>query len=582
MNENTDTTAEQPVEANRPTYAPALGLLLVCLVVGLAYALLAQDPLEDDSIHHFLMSRWVDRHCHLLVNMWGRPAVTLAYFPAAQLGFFWCRLTSLAICLAACWYTFLLARDFGLKYAWLAVPFVFFQYQFFRLSGVLLTEPLFALLLICGIRNFVLGRYPWAALQFSASAAARPEGFFFIIFFGVLFLAGALIKRPDRRKAGVLRFIATGALLVSVPVVWSIAGGIIHSGGGSPDPLWLAKANAWDTELFKYGSDGLLHYIIMMPYVTGTVVLTLAILGFGVCLKSGRLRFVPAFWAFFLVLHTVLRTSGLYASGGYPRYFVAVAPLAGLMAVAGIGRFARSFHWMIFTFFACVGFYLGAVPLLIGIPLFREPWVDSLATGPGRAFDLRGYSLILLCGMAALLAVGVLLWKRRRLRGAADTARASVPIVLVVCLVLSVAECAAVIRPASESPTYALIDEFGEWLGRERPALFEDLGSCGPRKLKAKLTLARFYLHMKEGWDPYDDTRFGTSSIRGIESLPAGSIVVWDSDFGQGENGISAEELDRNRCLRFLREFSTKRRPGWSDFHLRVYEAIGEPQDEGG
>ncbi len=581
MNENTDTTAKQPFGAGRPAYAPALGLLLVCLVVGLVYALLAQDPLEDDSIHHFLMSRLLDRHGHLLVSVWGRPAVTLAYFPAAQLGFFWCRLTSLAICLAACWYTYLLARDFGLKYAWLAVPFVFFQYQFFRLSGDLLTEPLFALLLICGIRNFILGRYPWAALQFSAGAAARPEGFFFIAFFGVLFLAGAIGGRRCRRKADVLRFIVTGALLVSVPVVWSIVGGIIHSGGGSPDPLWLTKANAWDTELSKYGADGPLHYLIMMPYITGTVVLTLAILGFGVCLKSGRLRAVPAFWVFFLVLHTVLRTSGLYASGGYSRYFVAVAPLAGLMAVAGIGRFARSFHWLIFTFFACVGFYLGAVPLLVRIPFFKETWVDSLITGPGRAIGLHEYSLILLCGIAALLAVWVLLWKRRRL-GSTPYGRASVPVVLVVCLVLSVAECAAVIRPASADPTYVLIGEFGEWLEEKRPALFEDLGSSGPRKLKAKLTLARFYLHMKEGWDPYDDTRFGTSSIQGVESLPTGSIFVWDSDFGPGENGMSAEELDGNIRLRFLREFSTKRRPGWKDFHLRVYEVIGEPQGEGG
>jgi len=571
MNETYQLSAAR--SANKPTFA-ALGLLLICFAVGLAYSLQAEDPLEDDSVHHYLMSKWLLRHGNLVVNFWGRPAVTLAYFPAAQFGFFWCRLTSLAICLLAAWYTFRLAGNIGFKYAWLAVPLVFFQNQFFRLSTDLLTEPLFSLIVICAVGNYIFRRHSRAAILFSISAAARPEGFFFIILFGIVLIVEALLGKLGSGKKGWVKFIGTSALLLCVPAVWSIAGGLIH---GGLDLLWLTKSNSWDTLRYKYGSDGVLHYLLKMNYAVGIIVLAPAIAGMAACFRRGRIWIVPTLWIFFFVLHTYLRTSGYYASGGYPRYFAAVAPLMGLMAVAGVDRISRSLRWLLFSILVCAGLYWGIAPFL-NETLGRIPR-SNLGSAIGRNMG----SFILFCATAMFLAIWLIFLRRtfRSLENRHPVRQIALPIILAGLVAGTGCSCLIFNRPAGRSLTYVSITEFGEWLRGEYPSLYEDLGSSGPRKTDAKLLFPRWYLHMRQGWDPYDESRFsGSFELDNIKTLPAGSIVVWDSDFGPGESRMSEERLDEIGRLKPIKNFFTKRSKGRSDFSLKVYEVTDHEQHE--
>jgi len=561
----------------------------------LVYALLAAEPLTDDTIHHYLTSKWLHKHAYLIVSTWGRPAVSLVYAPASHLGFFWCRMTSLAICLAACLYTFRLARETGLKYAWLAVPLVFFQTQFFRLSTDLLTEPLFALIIICAVRNFVRGKYNWAALQFSVSMAARPAGFFVAALFGIIMAVFALRGKLGHPKAAVMKLLPAGVLLASIPAIWNVAGAIIYGGGmrssihetaagflnGTYDLLWLSHSNAWDTVMFKYGSDGPLHYLILMPLVTGGCIMMLMIPGYLTLFKMRGVWIIPAVWTSFFVLHTFLRTSGLYASGGYARFFVSVAPLAGIMAVAGAARFATNLKWVPLTFLACVAFYVYLVPWITTFPFFKETYL--LDSGNIVKIVWDKFLWIVVPATVVIPACWVFLSKRYgRQPGIRSSAKhVSAPIFAVICLVLPIVECITAVAPARQNATYQLIRDLGEWLRRERPELTEDLGSFRPRKTDAKLIFARYSLHMGKGWDPYDNSRFGTFSKEEIASLPKGSIIVWDSGFSKTEYRVTEKALDDNDRLESLTKFET-RLGREQKFTLHVYEVVKQsPQKDG-
>lgn len=563
-------------------YLPA-AMLAACAALGVYYALAARIPLEDDSINHFLLSKWMLNHNWIVVHIWARPLITLAYFPAAQAGFFWCRLTSLAICLAGAWYAYRLAKELRLKYAFFAIPLVFFQPYFFQLSTDLLTEPLFALLLICAVRNYARGRFPWAALQFSAMTATRPEGFFFVALFGLILLVGALRGKMGRPGAALKKLVLAALLLASVPLVWNIAGGIIYARmdpANGFDPLWLPHHNPWDASRFKYGSDGLLHYPFWMGEIAGPAALPLMALGFVAFFKRDRLWFVPALILFFLVLHTLMRTTGYFSSGGYARYFASLAPLMGLTALAGLDMFIGSALWIGLAFLVYCGVYIGVVPWLRELPVFNEFYTQIPGLTVSEAIVRYKYTSSLMVLAPALIVAWIIfdarLFRRQKQNPVAKRALATA--LIVICLAAQCLFCLLCVKPATESRGYAFIGEFADWLKAQHPALFADLGSQGPRKTEAKLMFSRYYLHMEQGWDPFDATRFGLSNFSDWDSLPPGSIIAWDSHFEPTENHVTREELDSRPNLIHGPTFNGDYGPTWTRCTLRVYEvAAGNP-----
>jgi hypothetical protein len=93
--------------------------------------------------------------------------------------------------------------------------------------------------------------------------------------------------------------------------------------------------------------------------------------------------------------------------------------------------------------------------------------------------------------------------------------------------------------------------------------------------MQGKLVLSRVSLHMQEGWDPYDDSRFDNLRLSDLNTMPVGSVVVWDSEFGPVESRISSDELDRHPRLKFVRSFQASLKPNWPVFVLRIYEVTG-------
>ena len=500
-------------------------LLMVCAAFGSYYAYGATVPLIDDTIHHFLRSRWMLQHIILAVDVWGRPAVTLAYFPAAQYGFIWCRLTSLAICLGASWYAFLLAKDLRLKYAWLVIPLVFFQPYFFKLSTDLLTEPLFSLFIICGVRNYIRQNYSFAALQFSASAAARPEGFFFIAFFGITLLVETRRGNLGTGQQAFVKLLTTGALLAAVPLIWSITGGYISSTFGpdtSFNPLWLKDQNPWDTNRFKYGSDGILHYLFLMRQIVGLVAFPLMILGLGVCFRRERLWILPGLAIYFLALHTAFRVSGYFASSGEPRYFAAIAPIMGIMAIVGLDRFVGSIRWVVFTFLATTAVYKGVFPWLRELPIINETNCQVPGSTVSEAISRHPAELVQFYIIGVILTAWLIFGRCfvGEIEEKTIVRRLLIGILIIGCLLHPGIECLNTVKPARESISYSVVTEFGNWFKGNYPTLHRDLNPGHPRQMQGKLVLSRVSLHMQEGWDPYDDSRFDNLRLSDLNTMP--------------------------------------------------------------
>jgi hypothetical protein len=121
----------------------------VVLLVGLfiSYTLRSTGTYQDDDIAHFLIARWSWHHPHLLLDTWGRPAFTILYAPVAPLGLFAVRIYSALLAGIVCGGAALLARLYGLRWYYLAVPLTGLQPEFVRQAFSSLTELTFALIL---------------------------------------------------------------------------------------------------------------------------------------------------------------------------------------------------------------------------------------------------------------------------------------------------------------------------------------------------------------------------------------------------------------------------------------------------
>ena len=85
----------------------------------------------------------------------------------------------------------------------------------------------------------------------------------------------------------------------------------------------------------QYLSTGPLAYIPDALYALTPAVACLAVLGLVALVRRG-VFLLPAIGALFFLTHLAIKALGVYASGGYGRFMVAVVPFIAVMAVAGL------------------------------------------------------------------------------------------------------------------------------------------------------------------------------------------------------------------------------------------------------
>jgi hypothetical protein len=280
---------------------------------------------EQDSGYHFVMARTAWHQPVYFVDVWARPLYTLAFSGPVLLGFTAARFFALAISLLIAWQTWKLALDLRLQRAWLTLPLLLAQPTFFELFTDLLTEPLFALILVVALRLHWQGRIKIGMAVASLLPLARPEGVFLCLLWGgwVWNARRQTARRVSLRTAS-LPLLATGTVL------WWAAAFTITG-----DPLFIV--HNWPTHWQQgiYGHSSILGYSSRAWEFAGPLLVLFLLIGLLRLLWSKKHASITAAWLLFFLLHSVLRAYGLFGEAGYPRYMVSLAPATAVITLIG-------------------------------------------------------------------------------------------------------------------------------------------------------------------------------------------------------------------------------------------------------
>jgi len=309
-------------------------VLLFFVVVAVLLARRAPEFYMDDDITHYLYSRHAPAHPENLVSVWARPLPTTLRVPLARLGVFPARLLAAATLALAGLVAARSARRLfpdGTAPPAVAAAATLFAPFSVLLSFSVLTEPVFAAVLALAADAYLARRPRLAALVAGLLPLTRPEGFFLGPAIGVA-LAWRELRGGDgpigRRAARILGL----AAIMFVPLVaWDLAGLALTG-----EALYVWKHIWWkDLPAGYYGQGDWLHYARRLPAIVGPWLLPLFAVGAVAALRRPGLRFVALLFAFYLALHSAMFATGRFGAAGYERYFVAVAPLAGVLVAAG-------------------------------------------------------------------------------------------------------------------------------------------------------------------------------------------------------------------------------------------------------
>lgn len=310
---------------------------MACVALyALAVALFPSTGDQDAAIHAIYARFPTDPSRYL--SAYARPAFAVPYLLPALAGYAAMRATTVAVCAAAAWLTWLTARRIGLARPWLAVPFVMLQPALYVVGVDTMTEPTFALLLAAGLWAYASARHALAAALWSFLPLARPEGPFVVAIAALLWLPATW--RDPRRWLPRLALLGLGM------VVWELLCIVV-----ARDPTFIRDTFPWQSSAYPWRGTWY-HFIGRWPHIVGWGVLPLWLLGVAAAARvvTNRrregasdvtdahvavLRFALVVTGVLLVLHTWLYMTGKMASTGFDRYFATIAPLTAVIAVAG-------------------------------------------------------------------------------------------------------------------------------------------------------------------------------------------------------------------------------------------------------
>lgn len=333
----TTTTAAAGARDGRAAAVLALALCVALYVLAVA---VFPSTGDQDAAIHAIYARFPNHPARYL-SAYARPAFAVPYLLPALIGYGAMRATTVAVCAAVAWLTYLTARRVGLARPWLAVPFVLLQPALYVVGVDTMTEPTFALLLAAGLWACAAARPALAAALWSFLPLARPEGPFVIAVVAALWLPAAL--RAPRRWLPRLALLGLGM------ATWELACIVV-----THDPRFIQETFSWQSGAYPWRGTWY-HFLARWPHIVGWGLLPLWLAGVvaaaaanqsggGVARAAARaavLRLALAATGVLLVTHTYLYMAGMMASTGFDRYFATLAPLTALLAVAGAERAAR-------------------------------------------------------------------------------------------------------------------------------------------------------------------------------------------------------------------------------------------------
>lgn len=362
-------------------FPAAAAFTVAGLVLSIAMALYSDGVHHDDDLVHLQFARWSFEYPEYLLHEWGRPGFTLLYAIPAQLGWTAARIFTGVLTALTGWLAFLIARKQGVPFAAIVPALFWLQPMTFTLSYTTLTEPVLAFYLTMAMWLLLRRWYVASACVISMTMITRHEAALFLVLW-----AATLWKY----RAPFVSY----PLLLWAPFVHNVLSALF---------LWAAPLLLFfDPEPTKqYGSGAWYSMPARWLLAAGIGPVILSCVGAPANLRRPGGPLWIACGLSYLVAHTVLFRYGLFATGGYYRFLVAIGPIVAVAAAEGLGFWYRAICEMFRGAGAAAGrSVLAATAACIAIFAF---WVDWEL--PVWMDWLRNWSRM---GAAALIAACIL------------------------------------------------------------------------------------------------------------------------------------------------------------------------------
>lgn len=494
---------------------------LVFVTLGLTFGLLSNGVHHDDDLTHFMFARWAWTFPGYLVNVWGRPGFTVPVSLVAGLGdretaWHLARGLSTVVTMAGALLAAGMARRLGIRtWAWV-VGLCYLQPLNTVLSYTTLTENFTALYLIASLCLLHRRRFVWASVVFSLVLVSRLET---VILLPVWWWY--VWRRARSASTSPLIVFASVFATLWAPAVQNVVHFIIFG-------TWPASVFFRPSGSTEYLATGPLAFLPPLLLATSPFVLLLAMIGARRLVRRGA-GDVVALAGVYLATHWLIKWFGVFASGGFARFVVAVSPLLAVAAAAGLDvvaeatrRRGRRMMWIGLSAFAL---------LAVGYVAAR---IEAQA---GRlAFDLHDFGLgkprYFMGGLIVVLASAALVRRRR-------FGQAVWRVGLLFVLVVSSVEWAVVVRPLVLKPEQSVARDVSRFVGRR---------AGDPPVFAANPWIA--------WWRGYIEDPRAHKGPRLLSSMPVGTVFVWDSIYSPSD--FHRLHLDRYRddpAYRLLQTF---------------------------
>jgi hypothetical protein len=305
--------------------------LLGCLAIAVYY-FTQSDPYEagfyqQDEVGHFLqIVHFWDDPLTILTDMWARGGFKILYASPGLAGWNGVVATNIFFAVGSAFVAYLLALKYGLRNAWMVIPFTGFQPLMATLGFRCYPElpaTFFITLLLYVYHN---KRYLWAALIASFLFTIRQELVVVAIILGVILLV---------KKQWVPLL-----CLLAAPLLLNILGYIRHG-----DPLYVLHMMIEGGLKENYRRNGFFYLWVMLPDLSGIVMFYLLSVSAIAFLfyrhkKETLIKYhMPLSIALvYFLMHCVFTSTmfGFGRSGGATRFLLPILPIVSLFALGGL------------------------------------------------------------------------------------------------------------------------------------------------------------------------------------------------------------------------------------------------------
>lgn len=524
-------------------------LATILLALGLALTVACGRVYPDGLVHfddltHYLFAKWAWTWPSYLLNDWGRPGFTIPYFLPAALGWPACRVLSALVHAAAAWLAYAVAVRLGIRRAWAVIPLCYVQPLFFNLAQTTLTESPMALYVTASVYLALRARWGWSAAIMSLAFITRHEA----VILALPWAWGAWRAGVPWRQWWPL---------IGAPAAINLAA-VVAGVQPAIELLFAPRAST------QYGRGGWLTFLCRSLEASGPGVMVLAIAGLASLWRNRAARLTLAVALTYFLAHTAIRALGLYASGGYARFLVPIAPLVAIAALAGWNRLIDSDA----VERRRCAVALAAGMLILWASLERQFEIhdrmhDILAEFPQVAQART--ALRWTTGLLLAACVAVLVADRVRMRRASheatserrDNSVVAAPAIVVICLVaLSAWKLAGPIRPPPEAP-----------IVRETLAWLREAGH-GDREVIS----ANVWIDYVTGRNLPPDR----PSVReALAAAPIGALFAWENQFAASEDHrLPLSDFLDHPAWRLIHQSSP--RPGGRAPYLLIFQKIND------